>query len=420
MDRVERSYSRACAFLFPAILAASSLFTFLQYQSIRPGLVDPYGSLVDARVLLLLTVVNVVPLVRFHRRTINLLFLTIHLVLVLFIFTLTNDNLAITVMLTTALMFAGGYYLRRPVNLVFTVAAAGSILAFQRSIPVGDALTPTISSGEQLVLAFLCLLVTALSYLVSSIIESHEAMLSLIRQQKGTIATLVETNVDIQKYTLVKKDELENAERLRITRDIHDTVGYVLTNTITLLRACTYFVPRRLKKAHVFLQDALVNAEDGLKETRRILKKLRAINNDGRGAAIAKMVALFRESTGIEVTYNTGNTPGTWTRGLDYAFYRIIQEGLVNSVKHGKASRIDVSFWQTEADIVLNICDNGAGLEESDVNDGIGLQGMRERLTRFGGELEASSSTHGFALAVRVPLAAANGERDEAHQADVC
>jgi len=420
MDRVERSYSRACAFLFPAILAASSLFTFLQYQSIRPGLVDPYGSLVDARVLLLLTVVNVVPLVRFHRRTINLLFLTIHLVLVLFIFTLTNDNLAITVMLTTALMFAGGYYLRRPVNLVFTVAAAGSILAFQRSIPVGDALTPTISSGEQLVLAFLCLLVTALSYLVSSIIESHEAMLSLIRQQKGTIATLVETNVDIQKYTLVKKDELENAERLRITRDIHDTVGYVLTNNITLLRACTYYVPRRLKKAHAFLQDALGNAERGLKETRTILKKLREIADPGGAGQVRKMIRLFMESTGIEVTYDTGNTRGTWNRALDTAFYRIIQEGLVNSVKHGKARRIQVSFWQTERDIVLNISDNGAGMQEAGVNEGIGLQGMRERLARFGGSLEAHGTSHGFGLVVRVPLAGAHGETDEAHQADVC
>ena len=420
MDGSKTSYARACSVLFPTILATSSIFTFLQYASIRAGIVDPYGSLVDIRVLLLLSVLNVAPLVRFYKRNLALLFLTIQLVLVLFIISLTNNNLTITVILSTALMFAGGYYLKRPVNLVFTIAAAASILAFQRSIPVGDAQTPTISSPELLMLGFLCLLVTALSYVVSSIIEAHEAMTGLIRDQKDTIATLVETNVDIQKYALVKKDELENAERLRITRDIHDTVGYVLTNNITLLRACTYYVPRRLKKAHVFLQDALVNAQDGLKETRRILKKLREITDDGRGAAIRKMIRLFQESTGIGVTYNVGNTPGTWTKGLDYAFYRIIQEGLVNSVKHGKASRIDVSFWQTETDLVLNISDNGAGLPEDDLNDGIGLQGMRERLLRFGGTLEAQSSAHGFALAVRVPLAAANGERDEAHQADVC
>jgi signal transduction histidine kinase len=368
MDGLKTSYGRACSILFPSVLVLASVFSFLQYESIRTEIVDPYGSLVDIRILLLLSVLNVAPLVLFYKRTVNLLFLTIQLVLVLFIITLANNNLTLTVILGTALMFACGYYLRRPVNLAFTIAAAVSILAFQRSIPVGDTQTPTINSHELFMLGFLCLLVTALSYVISSIIESHELLTETIREQKNTIATLVETNVGIQRYALVKKDEFESAERLRITRDIHDTVGWVLTNNITLLRACTYYVPRRLKKAHAFLKDALSNAQNGLKETRNILKKLRAINEAGRAAEVRKMIRLFMASTGIEVRYTTGNTHGTWSKGLDYVFYRIIQEGLVNSVKHGKASRIDVSFWQTDADVVLNISDNGVGTGDGDVS----------------------------------------------------
>ncbi len=412
-------FVRLCRILFPAVLLASYLFSYIQYQSIKDGLIDPYNSVVDIRALLLLSALNVLFLVRFYKKTLNFLFLTVQLILLLFMTSLANSNLEMTVILSASFMFASGYYLRKPANLIFAFFAGISILGFQQSVRIDNVQTPSVNLHGLMMLGFLFILIVVLDFILSSIIESHEALHELIGNQRNTIVNLVETNVGIQKYALTKKEEFENEERLRITRDIHDTVGYVLTNNITLLRACTYYVPKRLKKAHAFLADALKNAHTGLNETRGILKKLHTMDKTDGAAEIVKIVHLFKESTGIDVTYNLGNTRGAWRKDLDLVFYRIIQEGLVNSLKHGKATKISISFWETDADIVLNVSDNGKGIQNGEMKGGIGLEGMQERLSRFNGRLDAQSYPHGFTLAVRVPLSSIREDGHEANQTDV-
>jgi signal transduction histidine kinase len=168
--------------------------------------------------------------------------------------------------------------------------------------------------------------------------------------------------------------------------------------------------PETAEKTHVFLEDALKNAQKGLNETRNILKKLHDISRKRGMAEITGIIRLFRESTGIAVTFNMGDCPETWGGDLDYVFYRIIQEGLVNSVKHGRATEVSISFWQTDGDIVLSISDNGKGGAEGGGESGIGLQGMRERLSRFNGTVETQSHLFGFVLIVRVPKETARGD----------
>ncbi len=421
MENLKTKYTFQYGILFPVVFILGYIFSFIQYQSIRNSLIDPYNSIIDYRVLMGISIVNIFFLILFYKKTINVLFLTIQLILLLFIITLSNNNLAITVILSSVFLFSSGYYLKKPGNLFFTVFASFSILCFQQSINIDNIQTPTINAREFIMLLFLFILILILNYIISSIIESYESLTEVIEKQKNTIINLIETNVGIQKYALNKKEEFENAERLRITRDIHDTIGYVLTNNIMLIRACSYYVPRRLKKAQTFLSDALTNAQNGLNETRSILRKLHSFNRIKGIEEIVKIIKLFKESTGIEVNYNFGNTKGTWGSQLDYVFFRIIQEGLVNSVKHGRATRISVSFWQTDKEILLSISDNGRELQDGEIKKGIGLQGMEERLSRFNGKLDAQSYPLGFTLNISVPLESIEKEEiNEINQADVC
>ena len=93
----------------------------------------------------------------------------------------------------------------------------------------------------------------------------------------------------------------------------------------------------------------------------------------------------------------------------------------MNSVKHGKATRISISFWQTENELLLSISDNGRELQNGEIKKGIGLQGMEERLSRFNGKLEAHSYSLGFTLNISVPLKSIEKEEiNEINQADVC
>jgi signal transduction histidine kinase len=418
MHDTRANHAASAAIAFPGILLAGHLFSLILYQGIKGTLIDPYNSTIDFRILVLLAMADVAFLAWFSKKTLNVLFLTIQLVLILFMLTLANNDRGITLVLSSAFLISCGYFLKRPSNVAFASLAGIAILCFQQSIRVGGLLTPAPGAHDIMTLVFLFAILIALDFLLSTVLDSHQALNELIRNQRNTIVNLVETNVGIQKYAVTKKEEFENAERLRITRDIHDTVGYVLTNNITLLRACSYYVPQRLKKAHSFLDDALKNATDGLNETRAVLRKLRDITRADGMVEIDTVIRLFRESTGIKVTFDLGNTSGRWGSSLDAVFYRVIQEALVNSVRHGKATEVSVSFWKTETELVLNISDNGQGADD-EAGKGIGLLGMQERLSFFQGTLDARRYPYGFVLSIRVPLARAHEEMHEDSPLDV-
>jgi signal transduction histidine kinase len=72
-------------------------------------------------------------------------------------------------------------------------------------------------------------------------------------------------------------------------------------------------------------------------------------------------------------------------------------------VRHGKATKVRVSFWVKEEELLLSIADNGKGATE--IVKGIGLTGMEERLSALGGRVDAGAvSEGGFSLSVKVPL----------------
>jgi signal transduction histidine kinase len=99
-----------------------------------------------------------------------------------------------------------------------------------------------------------------------------------------------------------------------------------------------------------------------------------------------------------------GNLPWSYGRKLDGVLFRIVQEGLTNAFRHGKATRVRINLWQTEGEILLSILDNGRGIVPgTDVTDGIGLAGMRERLSEYGGEIRLGPVEDGFELAATIP-----------------
>jgi signal transduction histidine kinase len=82
--------------------------------------------------------------------------------------------------------------------------------------------------------------------------------------------------------------------------------------------------------------------------------------------------------------------------------YSIIQESLTNALTHGKAQKITVGLMQTEMEIIVSVGDNGAGAGE--ISEGIGLKGIRERLSLLGGSLNAHNLKYGFELVARIPM----------------
>ena len=118
-------------------------------------------------------------------------------------------------------------------------------------------------------------------------------------------------------------------------------------------------------------------------------------------SAIQKLVNTFENATGVKVQVEFSNMP--WSTGIetDYILYHMVQEGMTNALRHGKATLIRILFWKEDSGIRISIQDNGEGSTE--IKKGIGLIGMSERIEQRGGILNAYNIDGGFELSAWVP-----------------
>jgi signal transduction histidine kinase len=116
-----------------------------------------------------------------------------------------------------------------------------------------------------------------------------------------------------------------------------------------------------------------------------------------------KLVEQTREA-GLPVELRVEGESVQLPAGIDLTAYRLIQEGLTNAIKHARATRAEVLVRFTGDHVELAVSDDGDGGGSSD-GGGHGLVGMRERVSVYGGELEAGSAPNGgYRLRARLPI----------------
>ncbi len=228
-----------------------------------------------------------------------------------------------------------------------------------------------------------------------------------IRNLSSSVRNLMDANMALQLYAHNIETESTEKERGRITRELHDMVGYALTNVIVMMNA-----------AHVLLRDDTAvpgltcSRRPGRRPKRPWRKHARRSVVCGRSGPtdpsacrrLSHLTRGFQGASGVEVRLNLGNLPWSFGHKLDAVIFRIVQEGLTNAFRHGKATRVRINLWQTEGEILVSVLDNGRGVAPgTEVTDGIGLAGMRERLSEYGGEIRLSSAVDGFELLATIP-----------------
>ncbi len=260
-------------------------------------------------------------------------------------------------------------------------------------------------ADELAALAAVMVLAGFASALIKRLLERVNESRKSLRLQEATMDALAELNLNLQGYARTVDEESSERERNRISREIHDISGYIFTNIIALMDAAGS-IPRGEQAA---LSDVLITArrqaQEGLRETRTALRRLRDEKPERANAhrAIYKVVSIFRKIAGIEVELSLGELPQSLPKALSMALYRTVQEALTNAIRHGKATRVRVDFQVDGSDVLLVISDNGKGATE--VVKGIGLRGMEERVGGLGGRVSAGAVAEGgFAVRVRVPI----------------
>jgi signal transduction histidine kinase len=218
-----------------------------------------------------------------------------------------------------------------------------------------------------------------------------------------SIGQLTRVNQEYQDSLLRVETESAERERNRIVRDMHDVVGYTLTNNIMLMEAAADMARLNPLGVSRLLNTARGNAQEGLQRIRQILYTLRSHHSSPLHgiSAVAKLIDTFRTATGIRVTTSFGNVPIQLPAGMDSTVYHLVQESMVNSFRHGQASRIDVMLSVNDDVLEILVTDDGAGAEQ--VTTGIGLNGMRERVTRLGGTISWEGGNCGFRIRATIP-----------------
>lgn len=248
------------------------------------------------------------------------------------------------------------------------------------------------------------------AWALASALRKREAAEGELAHLREGVQQVVQANVGFQELAAAVEESSMRRERLRITREIHDIVGYTLTNQTMVLQAASVLLDRDHDKLRDLLASAEESARAGLQEVRQALRRLR----DGAEKPVAflnrlqQLCRTFERATDVRVELSGAQTPDDLPPALEMVLYRLVQEGLTNAFLHGQATRVSVGLALDEGDLTVHLADNGAGAET--VNEGIGISGMRERLAPFAGELGYRGGAAGFTLWARVPRASLKEE----------
>jgi signal transduction histidine kinase len=200
-------------------------------------------------------------------------------------------------------------------------------------------------------------------------------------------------------------------ERARIARELHDIVAHAVSVMVLQVGAVRHKLPETLEEDRDALQGVEQAGRTALSEMRRLLGAMR---DDGDGVELAPQPGLDRLDAlvdevgraGLPVRLHVDGDPFPLPRALDLSAYRIVQEGLTNSLKHAHASHADVTVCYGADELRIEVRDDGDGAATSD-GLGHGLVGIRERVKIYGGEMSAGTAPEGgFVLSVRLPLGA--------------
>jgi signal transduction histidine kinase len=237
----------------------------------------------------------------------------------------------------------------------------------------------------------------------------EEEYLQSRNQLRDSLLQLTTANVGFQNYAVAAEQRGTEGERQRITREIHDTVGYTLTNIIMMTKACEELIDRDHDVLRNLLGDARGQCQEALVETRRTLRELRSIQMPETDfpKQVWKTVNTFKIATGIDVQLDFRNLQPVRDSDIRSVLHRAVQEGLTNAFRHGHATHVSVLFWHDGAGISVIVRDNGVG--SSSFHEDIGIRGMRERFEPLGGEIHAESLPGGgFEVRGWIPIRAMN------------
>ena len=237
-------------------------------------------------------------------------------------------------------------------------------------------------------------MISLLFYILSAITERHRI--------EEELRMAFQANRELNSYLALSEKIAEDRERKRIAREIHDTLGHALTGISAGIDAVKVLVDIDTNRAKEQLNNVSVVVRDGIRDVRGSLNKMRpgALENNTLKEALIKIIREYEAISNLEIhlLYKWDNID------LDIAkediVFRVIQESITNSVRHGHAKTIWIELLEEEEAYVMTIQDDGVGFDE--LYYGYGLKQMQERLMIIGGSVRFENRD-GFYTHIEIP-----------------
>jgi len=222
-------------------------------------------------------------------------------------------------------------------------------------------------------------------------------------------ARLHEEKMSILRDRFFHVGAVQEEERRRIARELHDGVGPSLAGLNIRLKTVQKVLEREGNPAAAELSELAQQAQQNIHDVRRLIYDLRpaALDELGLVPALTEYLRRYQKEQNIQTELIIPGSISRLSPELETALFRISQEALSNIARHAGASRIEFCIEQTQTEIILHIRDNGHGFNPDTPLHGnhIGLWSMQKRVEQFGGCFQVHSAPgKGTSIIVRIPL----------------
>jgi PAS domain S-box-containing protein len=251
-------------------------------------------------------------------------------------------------------------------------------------------------------------------------ITEHQQLRSMLEERVHDRTRELEAkNLELVRQTDVVRElsarllQIQDEERRRIARELHDSVGQMLAAVSMNMAHVTHEARSLSPDARKALEDNAGLLEQLSSEIRTISHLLHPplLDEVGLQSALQWYIHGFSERSKIKVDLELPDDFGRLPRNLEITLFRVVQECLTNIHRHSESSTAAIRVARSENEVRLEVRDAGKGIPaeaqtslSSGKLSGVGLRGMHERLRQMGGQLDVQSNGNGTLVLATLPI----------------
>jgi two-component system sensor histidine kinase DegS len=243
--------------------------------------------------------------------------------------------------------------------------------------------------------------------------EENQAILKELEVLEGHIGNLQEVITNGPYHHRFAFLDMQEMERQRIARDLHDMSLQSLTHLIHSIELSSMFIDSDPQRAKLEMKSVAQRVRAVINEMRNIIYDLRPMEFDDLGfrEAIENMVDKMQKETGAILNLYMTDDITTGNNLIFTNIYRIVRECLSNAIRHSVAREINISISEKDDFFTIEVADNGIGLKDEDMSGKdrhFGLQILEERVQILRGTLQIrtiNGSETGTVVAIKIPVA---------------